>query len=318
MANEPERPIEKLLRAAAEKRREEAGAPFELHPATRRLLQGEVTRRFAKPPTQGRSFAGLIAQVWPRLALGVTILAALGVLVWVVLPGTRSEKSPALLAKNQPAPEPAPVRQFSPPAHAASPPPVGQVTAKVLPAQPALIADRERAEPLARSAAARPSAGQNQLGMDSLHTLPANAAVEKSSSAASRQRADRKKAAETEIAAASGTVAQPSEGAVNGASGGRYSFAGASAPPGTPPTAPSMPPPVVTTAAPVSAVAEDKPVKLKDGASARRDLAYEPPTEVASANRPSPAWTRRAHSPVLLPRPSTRPRTSGPRSASLG
>jgi hypothetical protein len=33
MANEPERPIEKLLRAAAKKRREEAGAPFELHSA---------------------------------------------------------------------------------------------------------------------------------------------------------------------------------------------------------------------------------------------------------------------------------------------
>ena len=49
MANEPERPIEKLLRAAAKKRRDEAGAPFELHPADRRLLQGEVARKFAKP-----------------------------------------------------------------------------------------------------------------------------------------------------------------------------------------------------------------------------------------------------------------------------
>ena len=42
MANEPERPIEKLLRDAAQKRRDEAGAPLELHSATRRLLQGEV------------------------------------------------------------------------------------------------------------------------------------------------------------------------------------------------------------------------------------------------------------------------------------
>jgi len=49
MANEPERPIETLLHAAAKKRRDEAGAPFELHPADRRVLQGEVARRFAKP-----------------------------------------------------------------------------------------------------------------------------------------------------------------------------------------------------------------------------------------------------------------------------
>ena len=41
---EPERDIEKTLRAYAKKRREEAGAPAEMHPATRRLLQGEVAR----------------------------------------------------------------------------------------------------------------------------------------------------------------------------------------------------------------------------------------------------------------------------------
>ena len=45
---EPERPIEKLLRDAGKKRRDDAGAPFELHPAARRLLQGEVAQRFGK------------------------------------------------------------------------------------------------------------------------------------------------------------------------------------------------------------------------------------------------------------------------------
>ena len=44
-----ERPIEKLLRRAAQKRSDEAGAPPELHPANRRLLQAEVARQF--PPT---------------------------------------------------------------------------------------------------------------------------------------------------------------------------------------------------------------------------------------------------------------------------
>src|SRR5260221_9971355 len=41
---EPERDIEKTLEAYAQKRREEAGAPLELHPATRNVLQGEVAR----------------------------------------------------------------------------------------------------------------------------------------------------------------------------------------------------------------------------------------------------------------------------------
>ena len=78
MANEPERPIEKLLRAAAKKRRDEAGAPFELHPANRRLLQGEVARKFAKPQ-RTTLVRRALGQLWPRLAWGVAILA---VLVW--------------------------------------------------------------------------------------------------------------------------------------------------------------------------------------------------------------------------------------------
>jgi nitrate reductase NapE component len=289
MANEPERPIEKLLRAAAKKRREEAGAPFELHSATRRLLQGEVTRQFAKPGLQRRWLAVLTAQLWPRLALGVAIVAALGVLVWVVLPGTRGEKSPALLARNQPAPEPAPVPEVVQPAPAASPP-VAQAAAKAPQAQPNVATYRERVEPQTPSAAARPSAGPSQLATDTLRAPPANESVDKSLSAASRQSADRKKAAEAEVAAAGGTVAQPSAGAVNGVSGGRYGFAGASAPPGNAPTTPAMPPPVATTAAPANAVAADESAKLNDAASARRALAYKPQSEMASANQPSPAW----------------------------
>jgi prepilin-type processing-associated H-X9-DG protein len=46
---EPERNIEQWLRAFAKKRRDQAGAPLDLHPATRRLLQGEVRRQFGAP-----------------------------------------------------------------------------------------------------------------------------------------------------------------------------------------------------------------------------------------------------------------------------
>jgi len=52
--------IEPILRAFAKKRREQSGAPMELHPATRRLLQGEVARRAAKPAE---------AQIDPRHAV---------------------------------------------------------------------------------------------------------------------------------------------------------------------------------------------------------------------------------------------------------
>ena len=48
-----ERPIEKLLRRYARKRHDEAGTPLELHPATRRLLQGEVSRQFPNPDAAG-------------------------------------------------------------------------------------------------------------------------------------------------------------------------------------------------------------------------------------------------------------------------
>ena len=113
MANEPELPIETLLRAAAKKRREEAGAPFELHPADRRLLQGEVTRKFARPQAETRSFAALVARLWPRLAWGVGILAILGLSVWVLLPLPRRAESEALLARNQPVSRAMPAKELS-------------------------------------------------------------------------------------------------------------------------------------------------------------------------------------------------------------
>lgn len=50
---EPERKIEKLLRAFAKKRRDEAGDAFKLHPATRRLLQDAAARQAPKPREAG-------------------------------------------------------------------------------------------------------------------------------------------------------------------------------------------------------------------------------------------------------------------------
>src|SRR5664280_1818889 len=101
MANEPERPIEKLLRAAAKKRRDEAGARLELHPATRRLLQGEVGRTYAKPTRATRSFIVLLGQLWPRVAGGAAIFALLVLAGYMLLPVPDKSKREALMAKSE-------------------------------------------------------------------------------------------------------------------------------------------------------------------------------------------------------------------------
>ena len=75
MSIEPERPIEKLLRACGQKRRDEAGAPFALHPATRRLLQDEVSRRYAPAKSRPDLFSRVFQQYWPRLAWGFAVIA---------------------------------------------------------------------------------------------------------------------------------------------------------------------------------------------------------------------------------------------------
>lgn len=46
MPEEPQNKMDELLKACAKKRAEQSGAPFELHPATRSMLQAEVSRRF--------------------------------------------------------------------------------------------------------------------------------------------------------------------------------------------------------------------------------------------------------------------------------
>ncbi len=104
MVNEPERPIEKLLRECAQKRREEApDAPgFELHPATRRLLQGEVARRF---PGRGEAGSGSsrpwLKAFWPRLVEGCVLVALVAVVGSVLVPALRKPKGQMTLAKNE-------------------------------------------------------------------------------------------------------------------------------------------------------------------------------------------------------------------------
>ena len=94
---EHDRPIEKLLRRYAKKRRGDAGAPLEMHPATRRLLQGEVSRQFPKADGEGKStfaewFAALRKRwVYATAAMSVVLIAGVVLVV--------QNKNPQLDAK---------------------------------------------------------------------------------------------------------------------------------------------------------------------------------------------------------------------------
>ena len=94
MPDEPNRNIDEQLRAWARKRREDAGAPLELHAATRKLLQDEVARTFSrKPTTSSAATAGWWRMLWPRFALAGSICVALVAIVGILLPGLAKSKS---------------------------------------------------------------------------------------------------------------------------------------------------------------------------------------------------------------------------------
>src|SRR2546425_12739064 len=97
---EPERPIEKVLRASASKRREETGAPFELQPATRRLLQGEVARRFGKESRPPRSLPEFFAGLWPKAVWGFAVLAMVGIMGAILIPVLNKPSKTTTLARN--------------------------------------------------------------------------------------------------------------------------------------------------------------------------------------------------------------------------
>ena len=103
-----DRPIEKLLRRYAKKRRDEAGAPLELHPATRRMLQGEVARQFprraAASDGEPTTFATILIGWRTRWIWAIPILIVLGVGVWALV-GTKDEPGHTYdLAMKTPAP----------------------------------------------------------------------------------------------------------------------------------------------------------------------------------------------------------------------
>jgi hypothetical protein len=86
MPETPDRKIEELLRAYAAKRREEIGAPLELHPAARRLLQAEVARLHPREAAPPATWWNSLAVLWPRLAFAAAVFVVLGICVWWLVP----------------------------------------------------------------------------------------------------------------------------------------------------------------------------------------------------------------------------------------
>jgi len=111
MPDEPNRNVEDELKAWAQKRRDEAYAPFELHPSTRKMLQDEVARTFPKksdlaadigrqatlgePNHPSPYVGGWLKKFWPRFALVGSLCVALVAVVGILLPGLARSKSKA-------------------------------------------------------------------------------------------------------------------------------------------------------------------------------------------------------------------------------
>src|ERR1051325_310892 len=99
MHPEPERQIEKLLRACAGNRREQAGPPPDLHPATRRLLHDEVRRRFPQAAPGRATLLQMFGRFRLQLFEGLALIALLAVVASVLLPPLHKSRT-KLLATN--------------------------------------------------------------------------------------------------------------------------------------------------------------------------------------------------------------------------
>src|SRR5688572_23526371 len=95
MAAEPEKKIEELLHAYSRKRREDAGAPLEVHPATRRMLQGEVARHAkagGASSVSPRPWWRTLLLIGPKYAGAIGMFAILALGVWVITQQDRESR----------------------------------------------------------------------------------------------------------------------------------------------------------------------------------------------------------------------------------
>jgi hypothetical protein len=104
MPTEPDNNIEEQLKAWAAKRRADAGSDFELHPATRRLLQDEVARNAPAPRPIPETSRDWLAWLRPRMAMALSVVAMMLLVGIVFLPAKSKSKAKqeSILASNEP------------------------------------------------------------------------------------------------------------------------------------------------------------------------------------------------------------------------
>ena len=95
---EPERKIEKLLRAFGKKRREDAKEPFALHQANRRLLQGEV-RKLGRARERGSNLRRFNLR---QLIFASSAAAAFVILLASIIPALQPGRSAGTFAESAP------------------------------------------------------------------------------------------------------------------------------------------------------------------------------------------------------------------------
>jgi hypothetical protein len=95
MPDEPNSNIEEQLKSWAQKRREEAGPPMELHPATRKLLLDEATRTHGGRNAQKEpeSKPPWLMVFWPKLVWALPLLVVTAIAAALLMPALSKAKS---------------------------------------------------------------------------------------------------------------------------------------------------------------------------------------------------------------------------------
>jgi hypothetical protein len=96
MVPDPDNRMDELLKAYAKKRREQAGEPLGLHPATRNLLQGEAAKLAPKESRAAGPWQDWLKIFWPRVAFALSLFVILALGTWTIF---RTEKGRMELSK---------------------------------------------------------------------------------------------------------------------------------------------------------------------------------------------------------------------------
>src|SRR5262245_4332897 len=108
MPSDPDNKMDELLKSYAKKRQDEAGAPGEIHPATRRLLQAEIAKLRPEPSKPSEWWVPWwqsLLKVYGKLAFAVGLLIVLAIGLRTVMDSAKQAAFESQLAKNESAAE---------------------------------------------------------------------------------------------------------------------------------------------------------------------------------------------------------------------